>query len=89
MDFTAFMSELASFSVESDVALPQDACSFRLPFGGGWVFVWLYVKEKLSFDELSDGCAQMLVMFLVDVQHWLSPDLFLVFGGYIHLFVSP
>ena len=26
--------EFEEFSVEPDVALPEDACSFRFPFGG-------------------------------------------------------
>ena len=37
------------------------------PFGGCGILAWLHAKEKVSCNHLPDGCAQVWVLFPVDM----------------------
>ena len=47
---TAAVCEFVSFSVESNVSLSKDACSFCFPFRVCWLLAWLHVRKKDAWD---------------------------------------
>ena len=57
----ATVKYLSSFPVEPDVPLPQDACLIILPFG--------CCRVLTLCNQLSNVCAQVGVLFLVNLEH--------------------
>ena len=81
MDANAVVCEFVAFSVESDAALTEDACWFCSPFGGHRLLTWTHDEEVGACDELTNGCYQMGVLFIVYAQNEIGRDFFPVFGG--------
>ena len=62
---------------------------FCFPFGGPWVIAQPYNEEKGACNNLTDGHAQIEVMFIVYVNYNIVRYCFLLFGGWVQWFVAP
>ena len=66
------MWKFTAFSEEAYTPFLKYVCVFFISFSSSGVLTGSYVKEKCTYNQLADGCVQMGVYLLVDVNHWLG-----------------
>ena len=89
MDDPTVVRKFAAFSVKTYIPFLKDACAFVLPFRSCRVLAGPHDKEKCACDQLADGCVQMCVCPLVDVEDYIFWYSFLMFCCWVQNFVAP
>ena len=69
MEDPAVVCKFTGLFVKLYILFLRDACAFVLPFGSSGVIIGLYSKEKCTCNQLANGCVQIIVILLVDVNH--------------------
>ena len=67
----------------------KDVRAFVLYFRSCQVLAGPHAKEKRACDQLDDGCVQMCVCPLVDVEDYLCWYSFMMFCCWVQNFVVP
>ena len=78
-----------AFSVKMYILFLKDVCVLVLPFRSCLVLAGPHAKEKCACDHFADGCVQMCVWPLVDVENELFWYSFLLFSCWVQHFVAP
>ena len=68
MEYPTVLRKVTELSVKLYTPFLKDACAFDIPFWSSGVLTGLHAKEKCTCNQLDDGCVQMGVCFIVDVE---------------------
>ena len=68
MEDPTAVGKFSAFSVKVYVPFLKNACGFVLPFSSSGVLTLPNAEEKYTCDQLTDGCVQVCVSPLVNVQ---------------------
>ena len=68
MEDPAVVGKFSAFSVKLYVPFLKNACAFVLPFRSSGVLACPHAEEKCTCDQLTDGCVQVCVSPLVNLQ---------------------
>ena len=68
MEDPTVMWKFTAFSIKTYTPYLKDMCEFVLPFWSSWVLAGPHAEEKCACNQLADGCAQMCVCRIVDVE---------------------
>ena len=68
MEDPTVVGKFAAFSVKIYIPFLKDACEFVLPFRNFRLLAGPHDEEKCAYNQLIDGCVQMCVCPLVDME---------------------
>ena len=68
MEDPTVVVKFAASSVKTYFSFMKDACVFVPPFRSCLLLAWPHAKEKCACDQFTNGCIQVCVCLLVDVE---------------------